>query len=111
MKTNGDKGGDKGRAVEMAMSQIEKQFGKGSIMRLGAEALTADIPFIPTGSLIPGHCHRHRRYSPRQDHRNLRPRIFRQDHFGLAYHRRGPKKGRNGRLYRCRTCPGYHLRQ
>ncbi len=51
MKPNGDKGGDKGRAVEMAMSQIEKQFGKGSIMRLGAEALTADIPFIPTGSL------------------------------------------------------------
>ena len=51
MKPNGDKGGDKGRAVEMAMSQIEKQFGKGAIMRLGAEALTADIPFIPTGSL------------------------------------------------------------
>ena len=51
MKSNGDKVGDKGRAVEMAMSQIEKQFGKGSIMRLGAEALTADIPFIPTGSL------------------------------------------------------------
>ena len=42
---------EKGRAVEMAMGQIEKQFGKGSIMRLGAEALTADIPFIPTGSL------------------------------------------------------------
>jgi recombination protein RecA len=43
--------GEKDRAVEMAMSQIEKQFGKGSIMRLGAEALTADIPVIPTGSL------------------------------------------------------------
>jgi recombination protein RecA len=42
---------DKSRAVDMAMSQIEKQFGKGSIMRLGAEALTADIPVIPTGSL------------------------------------------------------------
>ncbi|MBA4392547.1 MAG: recombinase RecA [Desulfobacca sp.] len=51
MKVNGDKGGDKGKAVEMAMSQIEKQFGKGSIMRLGAEALAADVPFIPTGSL------------------------------------------------------------
>ena len=42
---------DKDRAVEMAMSQIEKQFGKGSIMRLGTEALTADVPVIPTGSL------------------------------------------------------------
>jgi recombination protein RecA len=51
MKGNGEKGSDKGRAVEMAMSQIEKQFGKGSIMRLGTEALTADAPYIPTGSL------------------------------------------------------------
>ncbi|HMK65298.1 MAG TPA: recombinase RecA [Thermodesulfobacteriota bacterium] len=47
MKPNGEKD----RAVEMAMSQIEKQFGKGSIMRLGAEALTADIPVISTGSI------------------------------------------------------------
>jgi recombination protein RecA len=47
MKANGEKD----RAVEMAMSQIEKQFGKGAIMRLGAEALTADIPVISTGSL------------------------------------------------------------
>jgi recombination protein RecA len=49
MKSSEEK--DKSRAVDMAMSQIEKQFGKGSIMRLGAEALTADIPVIPTGSL------------------------------------------------------------
>ena len=42
---------EKTKAVEMAMGQIEKQFGKGSIMRLGSEALTADVPFIPTGSL------------------------------------------------------------
>ncbi|OGP49386.1 MAG: recombinase RecA [Deltaproteobacteria bacterium RBG_13_43_22] len=51
MKTDLKPNSEKGRAVEMAMSQIEKQFGKGSIMRLGAEALAADIPFIPTGSL------------------------------------------------------------
>jgi recombination protein RecA len=42
---------EKGKAVEVAMSQIEKQFGKGAIMRLGAEALAADVPFISTGSL------------------------------------------------------------
>jgi recombination protein RecA len=42
---------DKNRAVEMAMTQIEKQFGKGSIMRLGAEALNVDVPVIPTGAL------------------------------------------------------------
>ncbi len=51
MKTDLKPSSEKGRAIEMAMSQIEKQFGKGSIMRLGAEALTADIPFISTGSL------------------------------------------------------------
>jgi len=51
MKTDLKPTSEKGRAVEMAMGQIEKQFGKGSIMRLGAEAVTADIPFIPTGSL------------------------------------------------------------
>ena len=42
---------EKNKAVEMAMGQIEKQFGKGAIMRLGSEALTADVPFISTGSL------------------------------------------------------------
>jgi recombination protein RecA len=40
------------RALDMAVSQIEKQFGKGSIMRLGEEgALVKDVPVIPTGSL------------------------------------------------------------
>jgi recombination protein RecA len=42
---------EKNKAVEMAMGQIEKQFGKGAIMRLGSEALTADVPTISTGSL------------------------------------------------------------
>jgi recombination protein RecA len=51
MKTDLKPTSEKGKAIEMAMGQIEKQFGKGSIMRLGAEALTADVPFIPTGSL------------------------------------------------------------
>jgi recombination protein RecA len=42
---------EKNKAVEMAMGQIEKQFGKGAIMRLGSEAQTADVPIISTGSL------------------------------------------------------------
>ena len=44
---------EKGRkkALELAVSQIEKQFGKGSIMRLGAQDETAGIEAIPTGSL------------------------------------------------------------
>ncbi len=42
---------DKGKAVEAAVGQIEKQFGKGSIMRLGASERLLDVPFISTGSL------------------------------------------------------------
>lgn len=41
---------DKSKALESALSQIEKQFGKGSIMRLG-DNRTMDIETVPTGSL------------------------------------------------------------
>ncbi|MHB8173338.1 MAG: recombinase RecA [Nitrospirota bacterium] len=39
------------RALDLAVAQIEKQFGKGSIMRLGNDQLAPDVPVIPTGSL------------------------------------------------------------
>jgi recombination protein RecA len=39
------------RAIDLAVSQIEKQFGKGAIMKLGADALIRDIATISTGSL------------------------------------------------------------
>jgi recombination protein RecA len=44
---------DRGRsaAIEQAVSQIEKQHGKGAIMRLGTAGLKTDIPVIPTGAL------------------------------------------------------------
>ena len=41
----------KSTALDLALSQIEKQFGKGSIMKLGEQAIEGDIPVIPTGSL------------------------------------------------------------
>lgn len=42
---------DKEKALDLAIGQIEKQFGKGSIMRLGREgAVASDISVIPTGS-------------------------------------------------------------
>ncbi len=41
---------DKHKAIETAISQIEKQFGKGSIMKLG-EKKKVDIAAIPTGAL------------------------------------------------------------
>lgn len=41
---------DRGKAIEVAVGQIEKQFGKGSIMRLGQDATQA-IPSISTGAV------------------------------------------------------------
>jgi recombination protein RecA len=42
---------DKHKALEAALAQIDKNFGKGSIMRLGANDRTIDVEAIPTGSL------------------------------------------------------------
>jgi recombination protein RecA len=39
------------KAIDLALSQIEKQFGKGAIMRLGNDEPLPDIAAIPTGSL------------------------------------------------------------
>ena len=39
------------KAIELAIGQIEKQFGKGSIMRLGAKDIVAQIPAISTGAV------------------------------------------------------------
>jgi len=41
----------KDKAVELAVSQIERQYGKGSIMRLGEESMPGAVPTISTGSL------------------------------------------------------------
>src|SRR5687767_1980969 len=42
---------NKGKALSAALSQIEKQFGKGSIMRLGEADIARDIQVVSTGSL------------------------------------------------------------
>ncbi|MEL7049073.1 MAG: recombinase RecA, partial [Pseudomonadota bacterium] len=47
----GGGGMDKQKALEAALAQIDKNFGKGSIMRLGANDTTIDVEEIPTGSL------------------------------------------------------------
>ena len=39
------------KAIELAVSSIEKQFGKGSIMRLGIDQVAPEVKVIPTGSL------------------------------------------------------------
>ncbi|MEK7702715.1 MAG: recombinase RecA [Nitrospirota bacterium] len=41
----------KEKALELALSQIEKQFGKGAIMKLGTDQIKMHVPVISTGSL------------------------------------------------------------
>ena len=43
--------GEKAKALQAALAQIEKQFGKGTIMRLGEGEIVDDIQVVSTGSL------------------------------------------------------------
>ncbi len=46
-----EKNSDKMKALELALGQIDRQFGKGSVMRLGERVGIENIDVIPTGSL------------------------------------------------------------
>ena len=46
-----EKGSEKNVSIDLAISQIEKQHGKGSIIRMGQDKALIDIPVISTGSL------------------------------------------------------------
>ena len=48
-RTKGEEG-NKGKAIDMAVTQIERLFGKGSIMKLGERPIE-DVPVVSTGSL------------------------------------------------------------
>ena len=45
------KQGSRERAIDAALSQIEKQFGKGTVMKLGQKDAAVKVPVIPTGSI------------------------------------------------------------
>ena len=63
------------KALEVAMAQIEKQFGKGSVMKLG-EYKAMEIEAIPTGALSIRHSIRNRWSSKRKNYRSIWSRIF-----------------------------------
>lgn len=46
-----EKESNKKHSLDLALSQIEKQFGKGAIMRMGKDAVLADTPVVSSGSL------------------------------------------------------------
>jgi recombination protein RecA len=49
--TNANANSEKAKALQAALAQIEKQFGKGTIMRLGEGEAIQDIQVVSTGSL------------------------------------------------------------
>jgi protein RecA len=49
-KAGGTKAGDRDKALDTALAQIERQFGRGAVMRLGDDA-RAPVDVIPTGSI------------------------------------------------------------
>lgn len=50
-RSNQGGGPDRAKALDIAVSQIEKQYGKGAIMRLGGDGVASDVEVIPTGSI------------------------------------------------------------
>ncbi|MCB1492047.1 MAG: DNA recombination/repair protein RecA, partial [Rhodobiaceae bacterium] len=51
LRVVGDTDMDKAKALEAALGQIERAFGKGSIMKLGQDSQVMDIKAVSTGSL------------------------------------------------------------
>ncbi len=48
---NSERNNERGKAIDLAFAQIEKQFGKGSIMRLGSKEAIVPIAVISTGAI------------------------------------------------------------
>ena len=97
-----ERASDKDKALEAALAQIERQFGKGSVMRLGQEA-RAPVEVIPTGSIaldvalgIGGLPARPRRG-------DLRTGEYREDYHRAARRRQRAEVGRHRRLHRRRA--------
>ena len=97
-------------ALETALAQIEKQFGKGAVMKLG-QNVTMQVDAISTGSIsldmalgiggLPRGAYR----------RDLRTGSVGQNDAGAALHRRGPEGWRRGCVHRRGTRAGPCVRQ
>ncbi len=51
MSEKNDAKESKSKAIDAALSQIEKQFGKGAVMKMGQKDVSLEVPAIPTGSI------------------------------------------------------------
>ena len=100
----GKEDGDKQRALEAALAQIDRAFGKGSVMKLGDKGKIVEIESVSTGSLGPRHGAGHRRPAQGPDRRDLRAGKLGQDHARPARGGRGAEGRRHRRLHRRRAC-------
>ena len=98
------------RAIDLAVSQIEKQFGKGAIMKLGEDALVRDVAVALDRLARARHRARRRRHAARARRRDLRTGVVGQDDAGAAARRRGAEERRHLRLHRRRARARRRLR-
>jgi recombination protein RecA len=92
---------NKSKALSAALSQIEKQFGKGAIMKMGDKDVEKGIQVVSTGSLGLDMALGVGGLPARPRGRDLRPGIVGQDHAHAAGHRQHPEAGRHRRIHRC----------
>ena len=59
---------EKLKALDAAISQIERQYGKGSVMKLGDTSSHMKVETVPTGSHQPGYCSGTGRSAQGQNH-------------------------------------------
>lgn len=95
---------DKTKLLEEAFKQIEKQFGKGSIMRLGEKAI-GDIEVIPSGSIGLDMALGVGGYPRGRIIEIFGPESSGKNDFRAACHRRSAETRRVRRLYRRRARP------
>ena len=86
---------NKNKALDAALAQIERAFGKGSVMRLGAARAGVGDRVDLDRLARPRHRARHRRPAARPHRRDLRAGKLGQDHARAARHRRGAEGRRH----------------
>ncbi len=103
-------GGDRDKALDAALANIERQFGKGSVMRLGEETRAA-LEVIPTGAIALDVALGHRRSPARSRGGDLRSGVLGQDDGGAARGRQRPAGRRHRGVHRRRARARPGLRQ
>ena len=73
----GNNNEDKLRALDAALGQIEKQYGKGAVMKLGDSAANMNVGNHPDRLFKPGYRTRSWRCAEGKNHRGIRTGVFR----------------------------------